>query len=111
VDLRIGVTVTEVRRPAGTGPVTLTLEDGSEVAAHEALLATGRAPLTDDIGLDTVAWSPGPGWRSTTPLPCYLGVVMDHRFGDVAPRAGFKSPLGHDPLPHVLQFDVRISAG
>ena len=61
MDLRIGVTVTEVRRPAGTGPVTLTLEDGSEVAAHEALLATGRAPLTDDIGLDAVGLVPGAG--------------------------------------------------
>ena len=26
---------------------------------------------------------------------CYLGVVIDPRFGDVPPRAGIKSPLGH----------------
>jgi dihydrolipoamide dehydrogenase len=73
VDLRIGVTVTEVRRPAGTGPVTLTLEDGSEVAAHEALLATGRAPLTDDIGLDTVAWSRGRAGGRRHPCRATLG--------------------------------------
>ena len=59
VDVRIGVTVTAIRRPGGTGPVTLTLEDGGEVEADEALFATGRQPLTDDIGLDTVGLEPG----------------------------------------------------
>ena len=48
-----------VRRPGGTGPVTVTLEDGGEVEADEALFATGRAPLTDDIGLETVGLVPG----------------------------------------------------
>ena len=59
VNVRIGVTVTGVRRPGGTGPVTLALEDGGEVEADEALFATGRAPLTDDIGLDTLGLVPG----------------------------------------------------
>jgi len=59
VDVRIGVTVTGIRRPGGAGPVTLTLEDGGQVEADEALFATGRQPLTDDIGLDTVGLVPG----------------------------------------------------
>ena len=59
IDVRIGVTVTAIRRPGGTGPVTLTLEDGGEVEADEALFATGRQPLTDDIGLDTVGLERG----------------------------------------------------
>jgi len=59
VDVRIGVTVTGVRRPGGTGPVTLTLEEGGEVEADETLFATGRQPNTDDIGLDTVGLEPG----------------------------------------------------
>jgi pyruvate/2-oxoglutarate dehydrogenase complex dihydrolipoamide dehydrogenase (E3) component len=50
VDVQIGITVTAVHRPGGTGPVIVTLEDGCEVEADEALFATGRAPLTDDIG-------------------------------------------------------------
>jgi dihydrolipoamide dehydrogenase len=59
VDVRIGVTVTGVRRPGGTGPITLLLDDGGELEADEALFATGRAPLTDDIGLETVGLTPG----------------------------------------------------
>jgi hypothetical protein len=38
VDVRIGVTVTGIRRPGGTGPVTLTLEDGGKVEADEVLV-------------------------------------------------------------------------
>lgn len=54
VDVRIGVNVTKLRRPGGSGPVTLQLDDGSELEADEVLFATGRKPLTDDIGLQTV---------------------------------------------------------
>ena len=43
IDVRIGVTVAGARRPGGTGPVTLTLEDGREVEADEVLFATGQA--------------------------------------------------------------------
>ena len=59
VGVRIGVTVTGIRRPGGAGPVALALEDGGQVEADEVLLATGRAPLTDDIGLESVGLEPG----------------------------------------------------
>lgn len=59
VDVRVGTTVAGVRRPGGTGAVTVTLEDGGEVEADEVLFATGRQPLTDDIGLETVGLEPG----------------------------------------------------
>jgi len=59
VDVRVGVTVTGVHRPQETGPVTLTLEDGGELEADEVLFATGRQPLTDDIGLETLGLEPG----------------------------------------------------
>ena len=51
IDVRIGVNVTGIRRPGGTGPVTLTLEDDGEVAADEVLFAdgyTGRARMVID---------------------------------------------------------------
>ncbi|MGW2697703.1 dihydrolipoyl dehydrogenase family protein [Streptomyces sp. NPDC001296] len=59
VDVRIGRQVTALRRPQPQGPVTLTLDDGSELEADEVLFATGRRPATDDIGLDTVGLTPG----------------------------------------------------
>src|SRR5215472_6085581 len=42
-----------------TGPLLLTLDDGSTVAADELLAATGRAPRTEDIGLESVGLKPG----------------------------------------------------
>ena len=46
MDVRVGVSITELRRPGGSGPVTLTLDDGSELEVDEVLFATGRTPLT-----------------------------------------------------------------
>ena len=41
------------------GDVVLVLEDGRELTADELLVATGRRPATDDVGLDTVGLEPG----------------------------------------------------
>jgi pyruvate/2-oxoglutarate dehydrogenase complex dihydrolipoamide dehydrogenase (E3) component len=57
--VRVGVSVTKLRRPDADQPVTLELSDGSELEVDEVLFATGRAPLTDDIGLQTVGLTPG----------------------------------------------------
>src|ERR1022692_1699698 len=52
-------TVTErVARDAG-GEVTVTIAGGRSVTADQLLVATGRAPRTDEIGLDTVGLRPG----------------------------------------------------
>jgi dihydrolipoamide dehydrogenase len=59
VDVRIGVNATAVARVSDGGPLALTLDDGTELAADELLAATGRAPRTEDIGLETVGLSPG----------------------------------------------------
>jgi pyruvate/2-oxoglutarate dehydrogenase complex dihydrolipoamide dehydrogenase (E3) component len=57
--VRVGVSVARLRRPDTRGPVTLELSDGGELEVDEVLFATGRAPLTDDIGLDTIGLTPG----------------------------------------------------
>ncbi|MBB5936123.1 dihydrolipoyl dehydrogenase family protein [Streptomyces zagrosensis] len=64
VVLRTDTSVTEVRRSEPAGPVTLTLAgDGAganaTIEADEVLFATGRAPRTDDIGLENVGLRPG----------------------------------------------------
>ncbi|MEU4690022.1 NAD(P)/FAD-dependent oxidoreductase [Actinoplanes sp. NPDC023714] len=58
VDVRIGVEAVAVRRD-GTGTVHLTLAGGGQVEADEVLVAIGRAPNTQDIGLDAVGLKPG----------------------------------------------------
>ena len=57
VDVRTGVRAETVRRD---GPdVTVTLSDGRAVAGDEILVAVGRRPRTQDLGLETVGLQPG----------------------------------------------------
>jgi pyruvate/2-oxoglutarate dehydrogenase complex dihydrolipoamide dehydrogenase (E3) component len=57
VDLHLSTKATAVR--ADGGEVTLELESGGPVRGDELLVAIGREPVTDDIGLDTVGLEPG----------------------------------------------------
>jgi pyruvate/2-oxoglutarate dehydrogenase complex dihydrolipoamide dehydrogenase (E3) component len=59
VDVRLNVSVTRLHRPDASGPVTAELSDGGKLEVDEVLFATGRAPLSDDIGLETVGLTPG----------------------------------------------------
>jgi len=52
-----GREATEVRRPAAE--VTLVLDDGREIVGDELLVATGRTPASDALGLETVGLEPG----------------------------------------------------
>jgi pyruvate/2-oxoglutarate dehydrogenase complex dihydrolipoamide dehydrogenase (E3) component len=101
VDVRIGATVTVVRRPGGAGPVTVTLEEGGEVEADEVLFATGRLPLTDDIGLDTVGLEPG-SWLEVDDT-CMVRALEDgwlYALGDVN---------HHALLTHQGKYQARIA--
>ena len=49
----------------------------------------------------------GPG----RPFSCYLGLVIDPPFGDVPPRAGIRSPLGHMGVEVPRDFNPRDSVG
>jgi pyruvate/2-oxoglutarate dehydrogenase complex dihydrolipoamide dehydrogenase (E3) component len=48
----LGVKATAVRREEGSGPVTLELEDGRSFTGEELLVAIGRTPHTDGLGLE-----------------------------------------------------------
>ncbi len=58
VEVRLGAAIEEVRRPAPDAPVTLSLGD-ERVEVDEVLVATGRRPRTDDLGLEHVGLEPG----------------------------------------------------
>jgi dihydrolipoamide dehydrogenase len=101
IDVRIGATVTGIRRPGGTGPVTLTLEGGGELTADEVLFATGRRPLTDDIGLHTVGLEPG-SWLEVDDT-CAVRALEDkwlYALGDVN---------RHALLTHQGKYQARIA--
>jgi pyruvate/2-oxoglutarate dehydrogenase complex dihydrolipoamide dehydrogenase (E3) component len=53
VDVRLGLRATAVRRD-GEGSVTVELEGGQMVVGEELLVAVGRSPLGEDLGLETV---------------------------------------------------------
>jgi len=57
VDVRLGVEVRSVRREQGE--VRARLGNGELVRGAEFLVAAGRRPLTDDLGLDSVGLEPG----------------------------------------------------
>lgn len=56
--VRTGVTASSVER-SDDGRVTVSLESGGAARGAEVLVATGRRPRTDDVGLDTVGLEPG----------------------------------------------------
>ncbi|MBH5337568.1 NAD(P)/FAD-dependent oxidoreductase [Streptomyces pactum] len=104
VDLRTGTSVTGVRRTGdgdGSGPVVLTLDGGDELEADEVLFATGRAPRTEDIGLETIGLSPG-RWLEVDDS-CRVTQVPDgwlYAVGDVNHRA---------LLTHQGKYQARIA--
>ncbi|MEU6867462.1 NAD(P)/FAD-dependent oxidoreductase [Streptomyces sp. NPDC046876] len=57
--VRTGVSAEAVVRDGGSGPVRVVLEGGEIVEGDELLMATGRTPRTEDLGLDTVGLAPG----------------------------------------------------
>lgn len=54
-----GAAATAVERSEPGGEVRLVLEDGTRIEGDELLVATGRRPLTGDMGLDSVGLEPG----------------------------------------------------
>jgi dihydrolipoamide dehydrogenase len=100
VDVRAGVSATELRRRNGHRPVTVVLDDGSQLEADEVLFATGREPNTRDIGLDTVGLAPA-SWLDVDDT-CRVGGVDGgwlYAAGDVNHRA---------LLTHQGKYQARI---
>ncbi|HEY6492273.1 MAG TPA: FAD-dependent oxidoreductase [Trebonia sp.] len=87
--------------PGGTGPVTLTLEGGGQLESDEVMFATGRKPLTRDIGLETVGLEPG-AWLEVDDT-CAVRALDDkwlYAIGDVN---------RHALLTHQGKYQARIA--
>lgn len=83
--VRTGVEVERVRRES-SGDVVLSLSDGSEVRAAEVLVATGRVPRTEELGLDAVGLKPG-SWLDVDDTLRVRGSDWLYGVGDVNHRA------------------------
>ena len=83
------------------GPVTVTLDDGTELTADELVLATGRTPNTGDIGLSTVGCSDG-GYLDVDDQQAVRAVAGHwlYAIGDVCGRA---------LLTHMGKYQARIA--
>lgn len=83
VTVLAGNTVVAVERTVPDGPVAVSLTEGKRISADEVIVAVGRRPLTDDIGLETVGLEPGQylevddSMRSTDVAGGWLYVVGD----------------------------------
>jgi dihydrolipoamide dehydrogenase len=98
-DVRFGVSVRSVIREGGE--VRVGLDDGGELHCDEILFATGRAPHTDDLGLETVGLGPG-DWLPVDDT-CRVTAVTDgwlYAVGDVNHRA---------LLTHQGKYQARIA--
>ncbi|RVX46054.1 dihydrolipoamide dehydrogenase [Nonomuraea polychroma] len=98
VDLRFDTTVTAATRATD---IRLVLSDGEVLHADELLLATGRAPRTDDLGLETIGLRPGIWLPSddTYTVPGVTGGWL-YAVGDVNRRA---------LLTHQGKYQARIA--
>ncbi|MFE2323368.1 dihydrolipoyl dehydrogenase family protein [Streptomyces sp. NPDC059385] len=98
-EVRTGVNVEAVVRDGSTGPVTVVLEGGETLWGDELLMATGREPRTDDIGLDTIGLPAGE-WIGVDDSCRVPGHDWLYAVGDVNHRA---------LLTHQGKYQARIA--
>lgn len=136
VDLRLGVRVTEARRerPVDTGlgrvhggPVTV-VAGGEQLGFAEVLVATGRRPATDDLGLESIGLTPRdftnpqqrPDWlhavgdaSGTAPLTHwgkYAARLAGERIAAAAEGRSAPEMPGNVPVPQVVFADPQVAA-
>jgi pyruvate/2-oxoglutarate dehydrogenase complex dihydrolipoamide dehydrogenase (E3) component len=97
VEALLGVSATAARR--ADGQVTLDLDDGRSVSGSELVVAVGRTPRTDDIGLETVGLEPN-GYLEVDDGLRAGGTDWLYAVGDVNGRA---------LLTHAGKYQARIA--
>jgi pyruvate/2-oxoglutarate dehydrogenase complex dihydrolipoamide dehydrogenase (E3) component len=116
----LGTKATAVRREDGSGPVTLELEDGRTFTGDEILVAIGRTPHTDELGLETLGLEPGkpvevddsmrvPGHEWLYVVGDANGRALLTHMGKYQARLAADRILGKTGEATVLRSDGRLS--
>jgi pyruvate/2-oxoglutarate dehydrogenase complex dihydrolipoamide dehydrogenase (E3) component len=102
VKVHLETQLSAVARPVSGGPVSATFS-GQTIEVDEIVLAAGRRPNTDDIGLETVGL-PGGGFVRVDDHLQVIGVGGDwlYALGDTTGRARL--------LSHIAQYHGRLVA-
>ncbi len=98
VDIRTGQKATAVRR-AGDA-VSVTLGDGAAVTARELLVAVGRTPQVEGLGLESVGLEPN-GYVEVDRHSRVPGRDWLYAIGDINGRV---------PFTHMAKYQARVAA-
>jgi dihydrolipoamide dehydrogenase len=102
IEVITGRAIRAVRREGGDGPVHATLDDGSTLIADEILVAVGRRPATQDLGLETVGLPTGRFVAVDDKLRANgVGGNWLYAVGDCNGRALFT---------HIAKYQARVAA-
>jgi pyruvate/2-oxoglutarate dehydrogenase complex dihydrolipoamide dehydrogenase (E3) component len=97
-----GARMQAASRRGADGPVLASLQDGRRLEADEILVAVGRRPATDGIGLETVGLEPG------------RPVAVDERLRAVGVDGGWLYAIGdcngRAPFTHMGKYHGRVAA-
>jgi pyruvate/2-oxoglutarate dehydrogenase complex dihydrolipoamide dehydrogenase (E3) component len=128
--VRTGARMEAVHRTGG-GLVTATLDDGSVLTADKLLVAVGRRPSTEDVGLETVGLEPGSyvkvddqlratgvpgGWLYAVgdvngrALLTHMGKYQARLAGDHLAGKDVEAWADHHAVPRVIFTDPQVAA-
>jgi len=127
VDIRIGVEALAVRRVGAS--LVVDLSNGERVEGDEILVAVGRRPRTDDLGLHTVGLQPGkpvtvddtmrvPGvpWLfaigdvNERSLLTHMGKYQAHVASEIIDGGQARATRDDDGAPRVVFTDPQVAA-
>jgi pyruvate/2-oxoglutarate dehydrogenase complex dihydrolipoamide dehydrogenase (E3) component len=102
IAIRRNVNIKEVERIDSQSPIQIMLDDGSDMVADELLVAVGRKPNTEDLGLETVGLKPRQ-WLDVDDSCLVQGVDGEwlYAVGDINHRA---------LLTHIGKYQARACA-
>jgi pyruvate/2-oxoglutarate dehydrogenase complex dihydrolipoamide dehydrogenase (E3) component len=98
VEIRTGRNATSVRRDGSR--VSVTLDDGATVTADELLVAVGRNPQVEGLGLESVGLEPD-GYVEVDEHARVAGHDWLYAIGDLNGRA---------PFTHMAKYQARVAA-